>query len=98
MPAAVLSTAAKHDMAEVVVSLTRYSAGNAQRFKAEVDRACRTLAHSPRMGKPRDDLAAGLLSHPGPRQYLIFYRITDGGIRVERIIHGARRIDPSMFE
>jgi plasmid stabilization system protein ParE len=30
--------------------------------------------------------------------YLIFFRPTNGGIEVVRVIHGARNIDPSMFQ
>jgi toxin ParE1/3/4 len=47
----------------------------------------------PLTGKARDDL------HPGVRcaivgQYLSFYRVTDRGIEVIRVLHGRRNITP----
>jgi toxin ParE1/3/4 len=51
----------------------------------------------PGMGKRREDLAPGLLSHPAG-QHLIFYRATDDELVVHRIIHGRRDIQPGLID
>ena len=49
------------------------------------------------MGRLCPNLAPGLMKHVTDDGYVIYYVPTTGGIEVQRVIHGARRVDPSMF-
>jgi toxin ParE1/3/4 len=51
------------------------------------------LSRWPRIGRARDDLRRGLRSHPAG-DYLIFYRISRGGVVILRVLHGRRDIPP----
>lgn len=55
------------------------------------------LAALPMMGRSRPDLAPGLRRHLTPEGYAIYYTPTADGIEVQRVCHGARPVDPSMF-
>jgi len=62
-----------------------------------IERQCQQLDQFPGIGRDRSDLAPGLRSVVVQR-YLIFFRPINGGIEVVRILHGARNIDPSLFQ
>jgi toxin ParE1/3/4 len=49
-------------------------------------------AQFPGMGRPRDDLAAGLRSFV-VSPYVVFFLPADDGIMIVRILHGSRDID-----
>jgi toxin ParE1/3/4 len=53
------------------------------------------LAHSPGIGRLRDDLRQNLHMFPFGN-YLIFYLVVADGIQIVRIIHGARDV-PRLF-
>lgn len=55
-----------------------------------------TLAQFPLMGKECAEIIEGLRSIP-VNNYIIFYRPIDNGIKVIRVLHGARDIE-SLFE
>jgi len=63
------------------------------RFTAVIAR----LANQPLMGRSADHLLPGLRSFSSG-EYLIFYRPDEDGVCVVRILHGARRITPELFE
>ncbi len=48
------------------------------------------LANNPAIGERQDELRAGLRRFV-MGNYLIFYETVPGGIRVVRVLHGARR-------
>ena len=52
----------------------------------------RTLLLQPKMGRARDELAAGLRSWPTSTPYLLFNFVDDEGITVARVLHHARDI------
>jgi toxin ParE1/3/4 len=62
-----------------------------------IERQCQQLDRFPLIGRDRGDLAPGLRSVVVQR-YLIFFRPRDSGIEVVRVLHGARKIDPSLFQ
>ncbi len=47
------------------------------------------LASTPGMGRRRDEIASGMRSFP-VGNYVIYYRRTRGGLRISRVLHGAR--------
>ena len=58
-------------------------------FIDEIREHCRKITDMPKGYPQRGEIVAGLrMAAHG--DYLIFYRETDGGIRIERILHGAR--------
>ena len=56
-----------------------------------IEAKCEQLAEMPGMGRRRDELLPGLRSFPQGK-YAIYYRPTDDGIRVMRVLHGARNV------
>jgi toxin ParE1/3/4 len=52
-----------------------------------------TLGAVPGAGRSRDKLSQGLRSIPVDK-YLIFYRKYLGGVRIIRVLHGARLLGP----
>jgi toxin ParE1/3/4 len=48
-------------------------------------------------GRAREERLPGLRSFPAGR-YLIFYTPTDGGITLDRVLHGARDVEAIFKE
>ena len=65
------------------------------RIVDEIEMKCQALVRMPGMGRSRDELASGLRSTIAGT-YLIFYRATEDGIEVIRVVHGARDL-PRLF-
>ena len=66
-----------------------------EQFIDRINKAIELLATQPHMGAARDDLETGLRFHPF-ENYLIFYRPTDSGIEVARVLHSKRNVE-SIF-
>jgi toxin ParE1/3/4 len=65
-------------------------------FVRELRVQCRKILDNPLAFAMREELAPGLRVLPYGH-YLIFYRILDKTVRIERILHGARDLGP-LFE
>jgi toxin ParE1/3/4 len=65
-------------------------------FVRELRAQCRKILDNPLAFAAREELAPGLRVLPYGH-YLIFYRILDKTVRIERILHGARDLGP-LFE
>jgi toxin ParE1/3/4 len=61
------------------------------------EQQARKLASAPGIGRPREDLRAGLRSLAVGR-YTLFYRQVPGGIEVVRVLHGMRNIEVLFAE
>ncbi len=96
MPQVNRSDQAELDLIDILVHLGRHSPAVANRFADEVERKCQLLAQFPGMGTARDDLRPGLRAF-AVGSYVIFYQTADDGIRILRILHGARNLSPSLF-
>ena len=66
-------------------------------FVDELEGKCDALGAFPGIGTLRPELGEGVRMLPHGR-YLIFYRQVNKGLRVERILHGARDIGGDDFE
>jgi toxin ParE1/3/4 len=90
-----ISAAASRDMANIGISLARYGTERSDGFFRRMGEVFSLLARSPGLGRLRPDLhnVRSFASKP----YVIFYRPTEKGIVVVRVIHGARDI-PAVFE
>ena len=53
------------------------------------------LSQTPYMGRPRDDLRAGVRSF-AVGDYIVLYRVFSHGVFIARIVHGSQDID-TMF-
>ena len=87
-----LSLQAHTDLQEIWLFIAQDSELAADRFVDRILQTCERLARTPRIGRPRGELATGLRSHALER-YLIFYRIAKAGIEVVRVLSGYRDID-----
>lgn len=77
--------------------MARHDADAADRLTDRFTAAITLLAAQPELGRATDHFLPGLRSFP-VGDYLIFYRRSDDGVLVVRIIHGARNITPDLFE
>lgn len=83
---------AEADILEIWDYIAEDSIAAADHWIDRLDEQFRLLATQPKMGRTRDELAAGVRSHPFGR-YVIFYMPLDDGIDVVRVLHGSRDID-----
>ncbi|MDO9451094.1 MAG: type II toxin-antitoxin system RelE/ParE family toxin [Rugosibacter sp.] len=89
------SPKARQDLVEIGDFIAKDSRANARRFVAKLMTQCQRIAHAP-MGYPsREDLAASLRMASMGR-YVIFFRVLDDMVRIERVLHGARDM-PAIF-
>jgi toxin ParE1/3/4 len=86
-----LSQAAKADSIAIWSWIADANPQAADKLLDRFDEVCAMLADHPLMGRPRDDLAAGLRAFL-VGEYLIFYRTAPGGVEVVRVLHGRRDI------
>jgi toxin ParE1/3/4 len=91
-----LSEQADQDLLEIAYYIALDSVDAADRFIERIHNRLELLAESPFMGRQRDELAPSLRSF-AVGKYVIFYRPSQDGIEVIRVLHGARDID-SLFE
>jgi toxin ParE1/3/4 len=79
------SDLAESDLVEIWFFIAKDSPDAADRFLDLLDQKCELLAGSPEIGRRRNELSPGLRSFP-VRRYTIYYRQTDTGIEVARIL------------
>jgi len=89
------SPKSRQDLLEIGDHIANDSPANARHFVAQLIAQCEKIARTPLGYQAREDLAPGLRMAALGR-YVIFFRTTDGAIRIERILHGARHI-PQFF-
>ena len=53
------------------------------------------LSRHPHLGRPREEIRAGLRSFP-VGEYVIIYRVRDGDVLILRVVHGRRDME-EMF-
>ena len=81
---------ARADLRDIWLYIAQDSIDAADRFLDRLDRTIRLIAERPALGEPQDRIKQGLRRFVVGR-YLIFYESIAGGIRVVRVLHGARR-------
>lgn len=95
MPRVEFSPRSSLDLEEIGDYIARDNSQRAESFLEELKAHCFRIAESPAAYPSRDDIGIGLKMAVHGR-YLIFFRITRAGIRISRIIHGARRVPRSI--
>ena len=88
---------AKHDLREIVhyIGAEQFRPEIARKVARKIYRHCEQYAKNPLLGERRDDLINGIRLFT-VRPYVVFYFPLDDGIRVARILHGARDY-PALF-
>jgi toxin ParE1/3/4 len=82
---------ADEDLINIWNYIARDNPAAADRLLDILDEKSQALAHNPKIGKARDDIAAGVRHFPVGK-YLILYRDIGDGVEVVRYIHGMRRL------
>ena len=91
MPAVTFSSKARQDLFDIGDHIAHDSRANARRFVGKLLEQCQRIERAPLGYASREDLAAGLRMAAMGR-YVIFFRVLDGEVRVERVLHGARNL------
>jgi toxin ParE1/3/4 len=87
----VFSPKAAEDLEEIGDYIARDNPKRAVSFVDEIEQHCYRVAEIPQAFPEREDIAPGLrMAVHG--KYLILYGIQNDTVRVERIVHGARRL------
>jgi toxin ParE1/3/4 len=86
---------ARSDLDKIWDHIGPHNPAAADRLIDLIRAQCLKLASSPHRGKRRPDFAEGLYSYR-VKNYFIYYFVTDGGIEVARVLHGARDL-PKIF-
>ena len=95
MKAAFITELAESDLAKIWAYIAQHDPIAAERFTETLRAQCHRLAQSPDRGRPRNDFAPGLRSRR-VKNYFIYFFVTDEGIEIARVLHGARDL-PKIF-
>ncbi len=95
MPRIVRAPIVEHDLLEIWDYIALDDMDAADRVLDRIGEVVQKLADAPGMGVARDDLSPGIRCFPVGNN-LIFYRVTDDGIEVARIVSGVRDL-PRLF-
>lgn len=91
MPLVQRTAQADEDLIDLWVYIAQDNPAAADNLLDELESKFALLAGQPRLGVARSDIAPGLRHFP-VGNYLILYREIDPGIKVVRVVHGARRL------
>ncbi len=95
MTRALFAPAAEADLEVIHDYIAAENAAAAAALVTRLEDLAARLADAPGMGRARPELLPNLRSFP-LGSYLLFYRRSDNGIEVVRVLHGARDI-PALF-
>ena len=91
MAAVTFSPKSRQDLLDIGDQIAKDSQANAWRFVGKLMEQCQRIGHAPLGYAGREDLAPGLRMAALGR-YVIFFRVIDGTVRIERVLHGARNL------
>ena len=90
------SPKSRQDLFDIGDHIAKDSRENARRFVGKLIEQCRRIGISPMGYVGREDVAPGLRMAALGR-YVIFFRVLDDIVRIERVLHGARNL-PVVLE
>jgi toxin ParE1/3/4 len=92
MPRLEVSPAANRDLIEIGRYIAQQSGGQrrADSFSDSIHRTCKLLATQPDMGELRPEFTTGRYRSFSVGNYVIYFCSMPDGIRVARVLHGAR--------
>lgn len=91
MAAVTFSPKSRQDLLDIGDYIAKDSPVNARRFVGKLMDQCKRIGLAPFGYASREDLAPGLRM-AALDCYVIFFRVLDGVVRVERVLHGARNL------
>ena len=91
MPSYTLAESANHDIDEILSVIIPENEDAAWNWYTTLHGKFEALAHSPRIGRVRDDLLPGAFMFPFG-SYLIFYDILPDSIQIVHVSHGKRDV------
>ena len=91
MVAVVFSPKSRQDLIDIGDHIAKDSLANARRFVAKLVEQCQRIGSSPMGYVGREDLAPGLRMAALGR-YVIFFRVLDDTVRIERVLHCTRNL------
>lgn len=91
MPYYILADSANGDIDEVLSTIIPENEDAAWNWYVKLHEKFNVLAHSPHIGRMREDLLPSVYMFPFGN-YLIFYDIIPDGIQVVHVVHGARDV------
>lgn len=96
MAAVTFSPKSRQDLVDIGDYIAKDSRANARRFVGKLMEQCKRIGKAPLGYAGREDLAPSLRIAALGR-YVIFFRVIDGTVRIERVLHGARNL-PAVLE
>ena len=95
MKRAIFAPAAEADLEAIYDYIATDNAVAAATLVTRLEDLATRLAETPGIGRARTELLPDLRSFPFGN-YVLFYRPTEGGIEIVRVLHGARDV-PVIF-
>jgi toxin ParE1/3/4 len=89
------SPKSRQNLLDIGDYIAKASQINARRFVAQLIDQCQRIGNAPLGYVGREDLAPGLCM-AALGNYVIFFRVVDDAVRIERVLHGARNL-PSIW-
>lgn len=86
MAAVTFSPKSRQDLLDIGDYIAKDSPANARRFVGKLIDQCKRIGRAPLGYVSRDDVAPGLCMAALDR-YVIFFRVLEGVVRVERVLH-----------
>ena len=96
MAAVTFSPKSRQDLLEIGDYIAKDSRANARRFVGKLMEQCKRIGNAPLGYASREDLAPSLRMAALGR-YVVFFRVIDGTVRIERVLHSARNL-PAVLE
>ena len=96
MAVVTFSPKSRQDILDIGDYIAKDSRANARGFVGKLIEQCKRIGNAPLGYAGRQDLALGLRMAALGR-YVIFFRVIDGAVRIERVLHGARNL-PAVLE
>jgi toxin ParE1/3/4 len=91
MATVTFSPRSHQDLLDIGDHIAKDNLANARRFVSKLIDQCRRIAQTPLAYPEREELVPGLRAASIGR-YVIFFRVLDGVVRIERVLHGARNL------
>ena len=96
MAVVTFSPKSRQDILDIGDYIAKDSRAKARSFVGKLVEQCKRIGNAPLGYAGREDLAPGLRMAALGR-YVIFFRVIDGAVRIERVLHGARNL-PAVLE
>ena len=93
----IISTEAIRDMEQILDYLANTNINAGEKFLEEFSKKCRYLTQFPLMGRSYREIRPYLRGLP-MKNYIIFYRLTEQGLEIMRVVKGERDLDALFSE